>query len=82
MPQTSRERQAAYRSRRHDGEGDRRLNTWLSNQAACALRRLAHHQGLSQRSVLEQLVIAADQTLLETLELDSPEWVFYLGVTW
>ena len=81
MPKTSRERQAAYRSRRHDGEGDRRLNTWLSSQAACALRRLAHHQALSQRAVLEQLVIAADQTILETFELDSPEWNRYLDVT-
>ena len=81
MPKTTRERQAAYRSRRHDGDGDRRLNTWLSSQAAFALRRLARHQGLSQRAVLERLVIEADQAILDALEFETPEWAAYLGVT-
>ena len=81
MPKTSRERQAAYRSRRQDGEGEYRLNTWISSQASFALGRLARHQGLSRRAVLEQLVIDADQAILETLELDSPEWEAYIGVT-
>ena len=81
MPKTSRERQAAYRSRRQDGEGEYRLNTWISSQASFALGRLARHQGLSRRAVLEQLVIAADQAILDSLDLDTPEWDLYLGVT-
>jgi hypothetical protein len=81
MPKTTRDRQAAYRSRRNDGDGDRRLNTWLSTRAYFALRRLARHQGLSQRTVLEHLVIDADQAIFATLEFETPEWEAYLGVT-
>jgi hypothetical protein len=81
MAKTSAQRQAAYRSRRHDGDGDRRLNTWISTQAAFALARLARHHGLSQRAILEQLVLTADQTILDTLNLDTPEWDHYFGVT-
>jgi hypothetical protein len=81
MPKTTRERQAAYRSRRHDGDGEYRLNTWLSSQASFALRRLARHQGLSQRAVLERLVIDADQAIFDALEFETPEWEAYLGVT-
>ena len=81
MPKTSAERQAAYRSRRNDGDGDRRLNTWISTQAAFALARLARHQRISQRAILEQLVLTADQAILDTLDLDTPEWDHYFGVT-
>jgi hypothetical protein len=81
MPKTTRERQAAYRSRRQDGDGEYRLNTWLSSQASFALRCLARHQRLSRRAVLEQLVIGADQAILDSLDLDTPEWDLYLGVT-
>lgn len=81
MPKTSRERQAAYRSRRHDGDGEYRLNTWVSSHAAFALRRLARHQGLSRRAMLEQLIIAADEAILDTLDIDQPEWDLYMGVT-
>jgi hypothetical protein len=81
MPKTSAERQAAYRSRRNDGDGDHRLNTWISTSAYFALARLARHQGLSRRAVLEQLVIAADQAILDSLEFETPEWEAYLGVT-
>ena len=81
MAKTSAQRQAAYRARRHDGEGTRRLNTWLSAQADCALTRLARRGGVTQRALLERWVITADQQVLETLELDTPEWDHYFGVT-
>ena len=41
MAKTVTERQAAYRMRRHEGEGDHRLNTWIRSVADLALERLA-----------------------------------------
>lgn len=81
MAKTSAQRQAAYRSRRHDGEGTRRLNTWISVCADFALRRLARHHGTSQRETIERLIIDADDQRMKTLDLDTPEWNQYFGVT-
>ena len=45
MTQTTAQRQAAYRARRDtagkDGNGDRRLDMWVSTEAYLALTRLA-----------------------------------------
>jgi hypothetical protein len=46
MAKTTAERQAAYRSRRNDGEGDRRLNTWFRYKTHFALNRLAKRYGV------------------------------------
>ncbi len=81
MAKTSAQRQAAYRSRRHDGEGTRRLNTWISVPAYFALQRLARHHGTTQREMIERLAIQTDEQILSSLELGSPEWSQYLGVT-
>ena len=78
MPKSNAQRQAAYRARRPEGEGERRLNTWLSSAADCALNRLAQHAGHSKREVLERLLLAADSAILQTLDLDTPEWDAYL----
>lgn len=59
MAKTTAERQAAYRTR-HLKEGEaERLNIVVSFRAAMALRRLAAHEGISQREVLERLIIDA-----------------------
>ena len=81
MAKTSAQRQAAYRSRRHQGEGLRRLNTWLSMPAYCALQRLAEHEGISQRNLIERLLLNADDEIVERLEPDTPQWEQYFGVT-
>ncbi|MDD5707050.1 MAG: hypothetical protein PHR35_14090 [Kiritimatiellae bacterium] len=81
MAKTSAERQAAYRSRRNDGEGERRLNGWISVKAYLALDRLARRYGVTKREWLERMVIAADDDVLRTLELDTPEWDAYFTVT-
>jgi hypothetical protein len=81
MAKTSAQRQAAYRARRHDGEGTRRLNTWISVPAYFALQRLARHHGATQRERIERLAIQTDEQMLKTLEPDAPEWNQYLGVT-
>jgi hypothetical protein len=39
---------------------------------ALALGRLARHQGLSQREVLERMIVAADDGILATLNVDEP----------
>ena len=81
MAKTSAQRQAAYRSRRHDGEGTRRLCAWISVRAYFALRRLARHHGISQREMIERLAIQADDQIWKTLDYDKPEWNQYIGVT-
>lgn len=81
MAKTSAQRQAAYRSRRHDGEGIRRLSTWISVRAYFALHRLAQHHGTSQREMIEQLLLQTDDRILKSLDRDTPAWNQYLGVT-
>jgi hypothetical protein len=54
------ERQAAYRRRRAEGDGDKRLNTWISASASAALERLAKRHATTQRAMLERLILAAD----------------------
>lgn len=81
MAKTAAQRQAAYRSRRHNGEGLHRLNTWISTPAFCALQRLARQQGLSQRALIEQILFRIDDEAIATLETGTPEWDRYFGVT-
>ena len=78
---TTAERQADYRARRNDGEGDRRLNTWISCRAHFALDRLASHHNISKRELLERLIVSTDEAILKTLEIDTTEWNDYLKVT-
>jgi hypothetical protein len=78
MAQTTAERQARYRRRRPDAgdNGDRRLDLWITTGAALALGRLARHQGVSQRDVLERLILAADKRVLD--KLNDEEWSDYV----
>jgi hypothetical protein len=83
MKKTAAERQAAYRKKRPfagaAGDGERNLNTWVSTAAALALARLARHHAVSQREVLERLILAADEAILATLNVDEPAFAAYLG---
>lgn len=70
--QTTAQRQAAYRTRRRElGEqgkpGDARLNVWLSYDAHAGLTRLARHRGISQRELLESLLITLDNETVQKL---------------
>lgn len=78
---TNADRQAAYRKRRAEaGEnGERRLNTWVTTGASLALARLARHHGISQRAMLERLIVQADDAILQQIELESEEWGRYFG---
>lgn len=73
MALTNAERQAAYRKRRgYDGDnGERRINTWVSTAAALALQRLAVSYGVTNREMLEKLLIEAQQKRIAELETDE-----------
>lgn len=82
---TAAQRQAEYRKKRPfagpDGNGERRLNTWVSTGASLALARLANRYGVTRREILERLIGEADEKIRATLEPDSPEWGAYFDVT-
>lgn len=81
---TSAQRQAEYRARRPtagpDHNGERRLTVWVSTGAAMALTRLARRYQVTQRAMLEQLLTAADDDVLRTLDADTPELDTYLSL--
>lgn len=80
---TNAQRQADYRKRRvnagDNGDGDQRLNTFISTKAAFALGRLARSYGVTKRDLLEKLLIEADDGVRARLgdDIDSPEWAAY-----
>ena len=83
MAKTAAERQAAYRKQRATaGEnGERRINTWVATSAALALGRLAKRYGVTQREMLERLILEANQQIVKSLDIDSQEWSDYFNVT-
>ncbi len=81
MAKTAAQRQVDYRARRNDGDGERRINTWVTSATGCTLNRLARHHRITRRLMLERLIVEADAAILRTLDLDTPEWDAYFGVT-
>ncbi len=79
MAKTSRERQKDYRnSRPRAGDnGERRINTWVISAAAYALSRLACRYGVTNREMLERLIIEADDKVFDAFDPDSTEWDDY-----
>ncbi|TAH43378.1 MAG: hypothetical protein EYC67_14825 [Betaproteobacteria bacterium] len=69
MSSTNAQRQAAYRARHLqsvEGQGVR-LNMIVGTHAKCALERLASAHGLTQRAMLERLLVQAEQHTLAAL---------------
>lgn len=85
MAKTPAQRQAAYRARRpyagKDGNGERRLNLWIDTSSSLALDRLVRRYGVTKREFLEKMILEADEAILRTLDLDTPEWDRYFGIT-
>jgi hypothetical protein len=81
MARTTAERQAAYRKNRATAgdNGERRINVWVSTATALALQRLARRGAVTQRSVIEELVLAADEQAAASLT--EEEWAEYFNVT-
>jgi hypothetical protein len=73
MAMSAAERQAVYRTRRSTaGEnGERRLNAWISTGAALALKRLAAYHGKTQRQILDDLLLDAEEGILQQLRNDE-----------
>mgnify|MGYP001007208342 FL=1 len=83
MAKTAAQRQAAYRTRRphagDDGNGERRLNLWISTRTALAIDRLARRYCVTKRELIERLLLAEDDRLIATLDMDSPDWDQYFN---
>jgi hypothetical protein len=81
MAKSAAERQAAYRKQRPfagpGGNGERRLNTYISTRASIALERLAVRYGVTKAAMLEKLIIAEDDRISEALEYGTPEYEAY-----
>ena len=84
MAKTAAERQAKYRARRphagKDGNGERRLNLWLSTTADLAVERLARRYCVTKREIIERLASAEDDRVSSAIDPDSPEWDEYFGI--
>jgi len=81
VAKTVAERQKEYRANRQlAGEnGERRVTAYVSTRAALALKRLSRSYGVTQRELLEKLLIAEEDKVLRGLNLDSDEGKKYLG---
>ncbi|MSP97495.1 MAG: hypothetical protein EXR29_09800 [Betaproteobacteria bacterium] len=63
----------------NDGNGERRLNLWLSAEAALAVTRLARRYCVTKREIIERQAIAEDDRASAAFDPDSPEWDPYFG---
>jgi len=83
MAKTAAERQQEYRANRQfageDGNGERRLNTWISTGASLALDRLANRYGVTKREMIEKLIKAEDDKVLRKMQYGSKELDEYLA---
>ena len=85
MAQTTAQRQAAFRARRatagNDGNGERRLDMWVTTEADLALARLALRYALTKREMLERLVVRAEAAIVRRLDPDSEQWDSYFNAS-
>jgi len=85
MAKTTVERQKVYRKNRafarENGNGERRINAWVSTSAYLALERLAQFYGVTKRGMLEKLIEAEDKNITSSLDPNATEWEEYLSVT-
>ncbi|END3796319.1 hypothetical protein OM226_15795 [Escherichia albertii] len=81
MAMSNAERQARYRrhARKRTENYTARLNTEILSEAKMALKRLSLHNNLSQREVLEQIIIRTDEVLRQSL--NDQEHDRYLALT-
>lgn len=52
---------------------------WLSTEAALALARLASRYGVTQRELVENMLLAEDERILATMKIDTTEWDSYFA---
>ena len=61
-------RQAEYRKRHMKEGSDQRLNVILGLDAKLALERMAKHDGVTNKSLLERVLLEAQSRLLEDMD--------------
>lgn len=61
---TAAERQKAYRERRAKEAGEQRINAWVGARAVKALNSLALRYGVTQKIMLERLILNADDGVI------------------
>ena len=61
-------RQAEYRQRHMKEGSDQRLNVILSLDAKLALERMAKHDGVTNKSLLERVLLETQSRLLEDMD--------------
>lgn len=74
---TAAQRQAARRKRLRAQENQRRLNVWVDASACNAIRRMARRDAVTQSQCLKRLLHQAEDRIIATLDLGSPEWKAY-----
>ncbi|EPR2277836.1 hypothetical protein ACU01Y_005193 [Salmonella enterica subsp. enterica serovar Newport] len=81
MAKSNSERQREYRKNKDKRGhlGDSRINTFVCFEAVNNLSRLSRYYKLSKRQVLELLINTASQKLIDSMEVDSPEWNKYFN---
>jgi hypothetical protein len=73
MAKTAAERQRDYRANRPfaSENGEHRLDLWVTTSTNASLKRLAKHNGITQRAMLEQLIQVADKRVQAKLSDDE-----------
>ena len=71
-------RQAEYRQRHMKEGSDQRLNVILGLDAKLALERMAKHEGITNKSLLERVLLETQSRILE--EMDGEQQTRYYDV--
>jgi hypothetical protein len=68
MALTAAERQKRYReNRKLTDNGFRQINMWISTEAYEALRRMARRDGVTQRELIERLLVKEQNRIMRRL---------------
>jgi hypothetical protein len=80
MALTAAERQKRYReSKKLADNGYRQINLWISTEAYLALRRMASRDSVTQREMLERMLVDAQNRLIA--QLSDEELSSYLSLS-
>jgi hypothetical protein len=80
MALTAAERQKRYReSKKLADNGYRQINLWISTEAYLALRRMARRDSVTQREMLERMLVDAQNRLIA--QLSDEELSSYLSLS-
>ncbi len=83
MGKSNAERQAEYRARRPfegpGGNGERRLNAWVSTGASLALARMSRRYGVTKREMLEKLIMDEAERIEKNMTEEELEAYYDYG---